>query len=378
MVDPRLERLAQVLVNYSVAVKRDDRVLITGSTTCEPAAVATYRAVLAAGGHPWVRLTPDSCSEVFFKHATAAQLAHVSPFDKSLYTQCNVRIGFWGEDNTRSLSNVDPTKQAVASKARKPIMKLFLQRAARPKSDPRRLRWVGTQYPTNAHAQDAEMSLAEYADFVFKAGQLEQRDPVAAWKKFSVAQQRLVDTLQRAKEVRLRTPQGTDIRFGVAGRKWINCDGHENFPDGEVFTGPHEDATEGTVRYTYPAVMGGREVLDVRLTFKAGKVVEASATKNEEFLHKMLDQDKGARVLGELALGCNYSIRQFTRNTLFDEKIGGTFHLAVGAAYPETGGKNESGLHWDLVCDLRQGGTVEVDGKVISRSGKFLNAAWPR
>jgi aminopeptidase len=178
--------------------------------------------------------------------------------------------------------------------------------------------------------------------------------------------------------MRLRAPGGTDLRLGIKGRRWMNCDGHLNFPDGEVFTSPLEDATEGTAHFTYPAVMGGREVLDVRLRFKAGKVVDASAAKNEEFLIKMLDQDRGARVLGELALGTNYSIRQFTRNTLFDEKIGGTFHLAVGTALPETGGKNRSGLHWDMVCDLRKGGLVELDGKAISRNGRFTKPSWPR
>jgi aminopeptidase len=199
-----------------------------------------------------------------------------------------------------------------------------------------------------------------------------------AWKRLGVAQRRLCDFLNKKHEVRLRAPGGTDVRLGVQGRRWINCDGHLNFPDGEVFTSPLEDATEGTVYFTYPAVWQGREAVDVRLTFKAGKVVDASAAKNEEFLIQMLDQDKGARILGELAFGTNYGIRRFTRNTLFDEKIGGTFHLAVGTGYPESGSKNESGLHWDMVCDLRKGGTIEVDGKVISKNGRFTNAAWPR
>jgi aminopeptidase len=187
-----------------------------------------------------------------------------------------------------------------------------------------------------------------------------------------------VDFLNRAREVRFRAPDGTDLRVGVNGRRWINCDGHENFPDGEVFTGPIEDATEGTVHYQPPAAYGGREVTDIRLKFKAGRVVDCSAGKNEDYLIQMLDQDRGGRVLGEIAIGTNYDIEKHTRNTLFDEKIGGTFHAALGAAYPETGGKNQSGLHWDMVCDLRTGGTIEVDGKVISRNGRFLNAAWPR
>jgi aminopeptidase len=378
MHDPRLAQLAKVLVQYSVGVKPGDLVLITGAAITEPAAVAVYREVLAAGGHPWVRLTSEDCKELHLKHAGKEQLLHTSPFDKYIMGTCSAYIALWGEENTRALTNVDPAKQALASKARKPILNAFLKRAALRKSDPKRVRWVGTQFPTQACAQDAEMSLAEYADFVYRGGRLHEPNPVAIWKKLGVAQQRLCDVLNKGREMRLRAPGGTDLRLGIQGRKWINCCGHENFPDGEVFTGPIEDATEGTVHYTFPAVYGGREVTDVRLTFKAGRVVDASASKGADYLFKMLDQDPGARVLGELALGTNYGIRRFTRNTLFDEKIGGTFHLALGAAYPETGGTNNSGLHWDMVCDLRKGGTVEVDGKVISKSGKFAHAAWPR
>jgi len=378
MHDPRLDQLAKVLVRYSVNVQKDDLVVITGTTVTEPGIAAVYREVLAAGGHPWVRITSEPCKELHLKHARREQLLHTSPIEKHMIGTCNAYIAFWGEENTRSLSNTDPASQALASKGRKPILGLFLKRAALPRKDPRRLRWVGTQMPTHAAAQDADMSLDEYAGFVFGAGKLNERNPVAAWKKLGAAQQRLCDVLNRGREMRLRAPGGTDIRLGIKGRKWMNCSGHENFPDGEVFTGPIEDATDGTVHFTYPAVMGGREVLDVRLRFKAGKVVEASAAKNEPFLVKMLDQDAGARVVGELALGCNYAIRKFTRNTLFDEKIGGTCHLAVGAAYPETGSRNRSGLHWDMVCDLRKGGTIEVDGKIISKSGKFTSAAWPR
>ncbi len=378
MQDPRLDKLASVLVNYSTKVQPGDMVMITGSTAAEPGIAAVYKQVLKAGGHPWLRIVSDTCKELHLKHASEEQLMYCSPLDKHVYGKINVYISFWGDTNTRHLSNVKPARQALASKARKPLLAMMMKRGALPDRDPKKLRWVGTQFPTNAHAQDAEMSLAEYTDFVFDGGRLNERNPVAAWKKLGTAQQRLCDFLNKKKEMRLRTPSGTDIRLGIRGRKWINCQGENNFPDGEVFTGPLEDATEGTVHFTYPAVMGGREVTGVRLRFKGGRCVEASADKNEAFLLQMLDQDKGARTLGELALGTNYGIRQFTRNTLFDEKIGGTFHLALGASIPESGGKNQSGLHWDLVCDLRKGGTVEVDGEVISKNGKFQRATWPK
>ena len=252
-------------------------------------------------------------------------------------------------------------------------MARFLERAGKGE-----LRWVTTQFPCQAAAQDAQMSLAAYEQFVFTAGKLDSDDPAAAWRKISAEQQRLVDELNEAKEIRFTTPQGTDLTLGVEGRTWVNCDGKANFPDGEVFTGPLEDATQGVVCYSFPAVHGGREVDGIRLEFKEGRVVDAAAARGEEFLLAMLDQDGGARTLGEIALGTNYSVRQYTRNTLFDEKIGGTFHAALGAAYPETGGTNQSGLHWDMVCDLREGGEVYVDGRLISRDGRFLDAALPQ
>lgn len=378
MHDPRLDRLARVIVEYSVGVRRDDLVVLTGNTIAEPLLVLMYEHVVRGGGQPWIRLIPEQCDELLLRHGQSHQLSHTSPFDLQLVQQANVRISVWADRNSRALTNADPARQAERSKARRPILELFLKRAAKPAKSPDRLRWCGTALPTDSSAQDAEMSLQEYEDFVFSAGKLDQKDPVAAWKKLGAAQQRLADALNKVRELRFRAPGGTDLRVGVAGRRWINCDGHENFPDGEVFTGPVENATEGVVCYELPAVYQGREVEGVRLVFKAGKVVEASARKNEDFLLRMLDQDAGARILGEIALGTNYSIRRHTRNTLFDEKIGGTFHAALGASYPESGGKNSSALHWDMVCDLRKGGLIEADGKPLSRNGRFLKAEWPR
>ena len=378
MPDPRLVKLARVLVRYSVGVKKGDLVAINGSTLCEPLAVELLKEVLEAGGHPMVRLAPDSGREHFFKLAQNHQLDYLNPIDKYAIGRIDAQIGIWAERNTKALSNVDPMRQARAGLARKSIMAAFMKRSSLPRTDKKRLRWTGTMYPNHAAAQDAAMSLDEYSDFVFMAGKLDKRDPVAEWKKLGQSQQRLADRLAKGKQMHITAPNGTDITFGIAGRKWINCDGHENFPDGEVFTGPIEDATEGTVCYSFPAVHGGREVNNIRFVFKAGKVVEASASSGEEFLFAMLDQDKGARILGELALGSNYGVKNYTKNTLFDEKIGGTFHAAVGAAYPESGGTNKSALHWDMVCDLRQGGLVEVDGEVISKNGRFQNAKWPR
>lgn len=378
MADPRLAKLADILVNYSVAVKPGDLVLINGSGSSETAIVACYRAALLAGGQPWVRMLPEDCEEILLRHGNANQLNQAHPYDRHLVEQTQARITLWSERNTRSLTTVDPARQAARSQARAPLMKIFFERTAKPEGDPNRLRWSAAPVPTHAMAQDAEMSLTEYEDFVFGAGKLDQPNPVESWKQLGLAQQRLIDRLSKGRELHITAPNGTDIRFGIQGRTWINCDGHKNFPDGEVFTGPIEDATEGRVCFSFPAIEGGREVDGVRLTFRGGRVVEATADKNEAFLHRMLDQDAGARIAGELALGTNFDIRQFTRNTLFDEKIGGTFHMALGAAYPESGGKNQSGLHWDMVCDLRTGGEVRLDGEVIQRGGIFTNEAWPQ
>ena len=376
MRDPRIDKLAKLLVNYSMAVQRGDQVRISGAVVAMPLIRAVYREVLAAGGHPLLRIADDECADIFYEHANKRQLSYLSPLVKREMETVDCSIGIWADANTKSMTRVDPKRQAIVSQARKPVLDTLLKRVA--KKGKGRLRWVGTQFPCQAAAQDAERSLAQSEDFVYKAGLLHRPNPVAAWKKISTRQQRICDFLNKAKEVRLKTPQGTDITLGVKGRRWINCDGHENFPDGEVFTSPIENATEGVVCYSFPAVHGGREVHDICLRFKAGKVVDATASKGEDFLIQMLDQDRGARVLGELALGTNYAIKEYTRNTLFDEKIGGTFHLAVGAALPESGGKNKSGLHWDMVCDLHKGGVVEVDGKVISKNGKFARQSWPQ
>ena len=375
MYDPRLDTLAKVLVRYSTNVQKDEVVRLRMPTVAEPLALAVYKEVLKVGAYPVMRLFSTEAQEVLGRHGNPDQLAYCNPFDLQEVKKINAEIVALGSRNTRGMTNVDPKKQAVMSKARGRMLKVFMQRSA--KNDETKLRWVGTQFPCHASAQDAEMSLEEYADFVFKAGLLHLPNPVTAWKKVRTQQQRMVDYLDKAKEVRFVAP-GTDIRFGVAKRKWINCDGTNNFPDGEVFTGPIESATEGEILFTFPAVAQGREVNDVWLKFKGGKVVDADASKGRDFLYQMMDQDKGARTLGELAIGTNYGITKFTRNILFDEKIGGTVHVALGAAYPDSGGTNESALHWDMICDLRKGGHIEVDGKIIARNGKLLKANWPQ
>lgn len=381
MRDSRLDKLAKVLVEYSVGVKPGQIVRISGEPVGIPLMEAIYERCLLAGAHPFIKCSPDSVHEFFLENATDEQLRYVSPLALKEIETIDVSIGLWAETNTKSLSRIDPKRQGVASSARKPIFKIFMDRAAKKHGEPGKLYWVGTQYPTDASAQDAERSLRQYEDFVFNAGHLDKPDPVAVWKQIHERQERLREFLQGKKIIRFQTANGTDLTVNVSGGTWINCSGHENFPDGEVFCGPTLDAPDGgvngIVRYSFPAVHHGREVHDIEFTFERGRVVKAKASKNEDFLLQMLDQDPGARNLGEIAIGTNYNITEYTKNTLFDEKIGGTFHAAVGAGYPESGNTNESGLHWDMVCDLRTGGTITVDGQVISRDGKFLFDGWP-
>ena len=372
MRDSRLEKLADVLVNYSVGVAKDQLVRLNGPPVAQPLLVELYRRVVAAGGHPLVRMVPDEVEEIFLKHGSHAQLKYLNPVQVFEYERIDASIGIWGEENTKALTNVDPKKIGLHQAARKPLLESFMKRSAEGK-----LRWVGTQFPAQAAAQDAEMSLAEYEDFVFSAGKLDRPDPVAAWKLVSERQQRLVDFLNGKRDYRVVAANGTDVTLSVSGMKWINCDGHHNFPDGEVFTGPVVDSVNGTIHFSFPAVHHGREVEGVRLTFRDGKVVDASADKGQDFLFSMLDTDAGSRFLGECAIGTNYDITRYTKNTLFDEKIGGTVHFALGAGYPETGNKNESGLHWDMVVDLRQGGFVEVDGVKVNVDGKFTREGFP-
>jgi aminopeptidase len=373
MYDSRVQKLADVLVNYSVGVKKGQLVRISGPPTAEPLVIELYRRVVEAGAHPMVRMGPEELGEIFLKTANDEQLRYISPISMLEQEKIDCSISIWAEQNTRALTNCDPRKIGISQSARKPLMEIFLQRAAEGK-----LKWTGTQFPTQASAQDADMSLAEYEDFVFRAGLLHLDDPAAAWRQISQRQQRLVDWLNGKKEYRVVAANGTDIRMSVAGQTWINCDGHENFPDGEVFTGPVIESVSGVVRFSFPAVHLGREVQDVQLTFRDGKVVDAKASKGEQFLHSMLDTDAGSRFLGECAIGTNYDVKNYTRNTLFDEKIGGTVHFALGAGYPETGNKNQSGLHWDMVVDLRQGGYIELDGEKINIDGRFTRPEWPQ
>ena len=366
MRDQRADALAQILVRYSTEVKKGDVCVIQGTTTAEPLVQSVYEEVLRAGGLPVMQLTTEEAAAAFFRLAADEQLDWVPPTSKWAVENADVRIAIMGDANSRALSQADPKKQSRSQKARRGLMETSMQRSAA--GD---YRWALTLFPTHAYAGEAGMSLSEYEDFYYGACLATDADPVTAWQRQSDEVSRLAEWIEGKEEVRITAP-GTDIKLGVAGRHWIPCTGSHNMPDGEFFTGPIEDSVEGEVAFSFPATYGGREVSGVRFRFEGGKVVDASAERGEEFLIEMLDSDDGARRLGELGIGTNYGITTGTKEILLDEKIGGTVHMAIGMSYPESGGTNSSAVHWDMVCDLRNGGSITVDGTELQRDGRFV------
>jgi aminopeptidase len=354
MPDPRVEKLAGVLVNYSNQIRPGDRVLLQGSTLAEPLLKAVYTATLEAGGHPLLWTQLPGISEILLRHGSETQLDHIPEPIQLAFETYDAGISIWGNENTKALTSIDPARMARYNQAQGKLLMKMIERIGT-----KAFRWVGTQFPTHASAQDADLSLTEYEEFVYQACLPDFEDPIGYWGRFSVCQVRVVAS-------------GTDLQLEFTGRQFENCDGHENMPDGEVCASPVEDSVNGHVTFTYPANYQGREIEGIQLWFEQGRVVRAAADKGEEFLQCVLDVDPGARYVGEFAIGTNRGITRFTRNTLFDEKISGTFHMALGASLPETGGKNVSAIHWDIVCDLRDGGQIWIDDQLCYQNGEFL------
>lgn len=365
MVDPRIQKLSQVLVQYSVRVKPDELVAVLGPPTSEPLMVSVGREVLKVGGHPHLLPQLSDWEAIFLQEASDEQLAFVSPLMERVFTTFDCLIRLRAPTNTKLLNNVDPRRQSFRAKAMGPVMDRFRERFSGGE-----MRWVTTLFPTHALAQDAGMSLSEFEDFVFAATFVDQEDPVGAWQKIHDDQQRLVDWLAGKKEVHAIGPN-VDLKLSIDGRRFRNSDGDRNMPSGEIFTSPVEDSVEGWYRGSYPGFHRGHEVHGLELRFEGGQVVEAKAETNEAFLMEMLEVDEGARRLGEFAIGTNQGIQRFIRNILFDEKIGGTMHVALGSSYFETGGLNKSAIHWDIITDMREGGKIYVDGELFYDSGEF-------
>lgn len=365
MRDPRTDKLADLLVDYSVDVQPQEKVLIQGELGAEPLLAAVYRKCLAKGAYPFVIPYTEDWVVSILSHAKPEQFEGIYAQYKQMCETYDTRIRILGELNTKELSQFDPELVASFYNVIGDAIKIVLDRAAKGK-----MKWVAALFPTQAYAQDANMSLAEYENFVYDACMPDPDDPVGYWKKVHDHQEKIIAWLKGKKQVHITAP-GTDLALSIEGRPFINCDCKENVPDGEVFTSPVENSANGYVNFTYPTLYEGFEVTNVRLEFKDGKVVNASADKNQDFLLSKLDADPGARYLGEFAIGTNEKIDRFTGQILFDEKIGGSFHLAMGHGYPESLAQNDSSIHWDMVCDLRKGGAIIVDGELFYQDGKF-------
>ncbi|HEY3369103.1 MAG TPA: aminopeptidase [Symbiobacteriaceae bacterium] len=354
MRDPRIAAYAALLVRHSMKVREGDKVLVRGGIAAAPLMEELTRYVLKAGGIPYVWPSWDSLNRLRIAEASDQQLSTVTDIDRVLMTGIDCMAVIKAPDNTKAMTGIDPARPAVQARALQPYMRHLINH----------VRWVTCNYPCNALAQDAEISLDEYTDFLFKACLID-------WLETEAYMNQVKAVFDAGEKVRIIGP-GTDLTFRVNDRLGIVCAGDKNMPDGEVFYSPVEDSADGCITYDFPAIYQGREVDGIRLEFAAGQVTRASARKGEDFLLKMLDTDPGARRLGEFGIGCNFGIDRFSKDILFDEKIGGTVHLALGRSYDEAGGTNQSAIHWDMIKDLRGAGRIELDGQVVQECGKFI------
>lgn len=365
MRDPRLSKLAELLVNYSVEAGRGDWLVIFGDVVTFPLAREVYRAGLEAGAHPQVLFRDQEIRRLKIRYGDEEQLDWISPTAEYVMERVDCFIDLMGAENTRVLSGLNPERVARAQRASSSVREIYWERSGKDE-----LNWVLTRYPTHASAQEAEMSLPDYEEFFYRACLLEEEDPIQAWRDLRQGQEKMVTWLRGKERVEVLGPN-VDLRMSIEGRRFINSGGRYNMPDGEIYTSPVEDSVEGQISFTYPSARFGPEVAGIRLTMEAGRVSEASAEKGEDFLLSKLELDEGSNRIGEFAIGTNWAIDRYTGDTLFDEKIGGTVHLALGQGIEQAGGVNKSTLHWDLVTDMSQGGRILVDGELFYENGEF-------
>jgi aminopeptidase len=335
-MDNRIKKHAEVLLKYSLDIKKGEKIIIVGDVVTLPLIKESYRLAVELGALPQVLINSEELKEILLKRGSEEQIKYVPVSVKKAFETVDVVLSFFGGTNTRMLSNVNPEKLKLS-----------------------------------AQGQEANMSISEYENFVYGASYIDSKDPIAEWKEIEKKQEIICKILNGKKHLRI-VSKDTDLKMSIEGRRWVNCCGRVNFPDGEVFTGPVEDSVEGHIRFSFPGIYGGREIEDIQLTFERGKVVKALAAKGQELLEQLLETDKGARYVGEIAAGTNYNIQKFTKHMLFDEKIGGTVHLAIGRSIPESLGKNQSAIHWDMLCDMKKGGEIYADGELVYKDGKFL------
>ncbi len=366
MPDPRITKLAKVMVHYSLQIKPGQLVYVQTSPAAHELNLAFYEEAIKTGAHVTFAIDGafyPGAQEIFLKYANNKQLDFVSPVRKLFVEKYDARMVIEADTNTRELAGVDTRRIARLRKANAPLFSKMMSRIEK-----KQMTWCLTVYPTDAMAQEANMSLNDYREFVYEAGMLNAADPVSRWKAEAVKQKKLVRWLKGRNAVELKG-SNIDLTLSIKNRTFIPCAGDQNFPDGEVFTSPVENSANGWVRFKYPAIFDGQEIEDIELWFENGKVVKEKARRNQELLTSQLNSDGGARYLGEWGIGTNYNIKRFTKNMLFDEKLGGTIHLALGLGFEEAGGKNKSGLHWDMLCDMADS-EVHVDGALFYKNGK--------
>jgi aminopeptidase len=366
MQDTRIARWAHTLVHYSLSVKLGETVAIYATPLAAPLIEAVYREILSVGAYPLPMIELENLEEILLREGNEKQLTTPSLTSPIIAEHVDARLTISSRSNTNALSSIDPARSAKRRQAQRALSNTFRKR-----EQAGDFRWCSTLYPTSGYAQDAHMSLHEFEEFVFDVCFLNEPDPIARWKELSGQQQHFVDWLAGHRQVHI-VGEGTHLSLSIKDRIFINSDGKRNFPSGEFFTGPVENSAHGVIQFDIPSTYDGRAVEGIRLVFREGKVVEASARRGQEYLQQMLELDAGARYLGEFAFGNNMRVNRNTRNILFDEKMGGTVHLALGASYPETGGLNQSALHWDMICDLRKSGEVWVDDTLFLKDGKVL------
>jgi aminopeptidase len=357
VIDPAA--FARLLAGYCLEVQPGQQVVVSSTTLAAPLLLALQRELLERDAWPLLRVELPGQAEGFWESAGDRHLDAVAPATLAEVQGTDASLRIQAPDNTQALAGVDPARSARAARAAAPMRESMLAR-----------RWCLTIWPTPALAQQAGMGTAAFSALVERALFLDRPDPVAAWRELHDHQERIVERLSHASELRIET-EGTDLRLQVEGRTWINSDGKRNMPSGEVFTGPHESSAEGRIRYTIPSSPRGTLVSGIELEFRAGEVVSARAERGDDVLQSALETDPGARRLGEIGIGTNFGLDRAVGNILLDEKIGGTVHLAVGRSYPETGGLNESAVHWDMICDLRRGGRLTADGEPVVQDGRL-------
>lgn len=360
------DKLAKLITSHSLGLKKGDVVYLKAETSTEPLIKSFYREIVKKGAHPVLGLFLPESSEYMAKYGSKEQLEFLPNFDIERAKTMTAYIYIDSSINVKSLTNIDHTKLAVMKKAALPLREIMNERETAGL-----FRWSLCPYPNYSMAQEAEMSLDEYSEFVYTACKLNEDDPVAAWRQLEKSQEAIKNRMDGVKNIHIKGDK-TDLKLNVEGRIWENCCGYRNMPDGEVFTSPVENSAEGTMFFDIPTTFNGVEAKNVFLRFEKGVIVEAKAEKGQDFLHKMIAIDDGAKFVGEIAFGLNDNIQKPTKNILFDEKIGKSMHLAIGASYPDVGGKNKSALHWDLIKDMKNGGTVEADGKLVYKNGKHL------